>query len=252
VVLDRAPRERGEGSLRVVVLRLARIANFDDLDPLRVEPDVALTFLNPGEAVPGDADLVILPGSKATLADLVDLRAAGWDIDIRAHVRRGGTVLGLCGGYQMLGTEIADPEGIEGRPGFAPGLGLLDVKTLLKGPKVLTEAAGIDLTSGRFVHGYEMHMGRTEGPGCRRPMLRLGGRDEGAVSADGRVMGCYLHGLFAADEFRRAFLERLGRRLADGIAYEADVERMLDRLADHLAGHLDLDGLLAAAAAVNP
>jgi adenosylcobyric acid synthase len=241
-----APGARN-GALQVVVPVLSRIANFDDFDPLLAEPDVAVEFLRPGAAVPGDTDLVVLPGSKATLADLAFLRAQGWDIDIAAHLRRGGRLLGLCGGYQMLGRWVRDPGGIEGAPGEARGLGLLDVETELSGNKTLSEAEGVELASGEPVRGYEMHVGATRGPDSARPMLELSGRPEGAVSADGRVTGCYLHGIFGADGFRHAFLNRIKARAASDLAYEAEVEGVLDRLAEHLEGHLDLDGLLDAA-----
>jgi len=235
------------GALKVAVPVLSRIANFDDLDPLLAEPDVAVDFVRPGTALPGDADLVVLPGSKATLADLAFLRAQGWDIDIAAHLRRGGQVLGLCGGYQMLGRSLRDPDGLEGAPGEAQGLGLLEVETELSGDKTLVQVAGKEIASGEAVRGYEMHVGATQGPDLARPMLELSGRPEGAVSADGRVMGCYLHGIFAADGFRHAFLSRLRDREVSGVAYEAGIERTLDLLAEHLETHLDLDGLLQAA-----
>jgi adenosylcobyric acid synthase len=233
--------------LRVAVPVFSRIANFDDLDPLAAEPDVAVDFVPRGKALPGDADLVVLPGSKATLADLAVVRAEGWDLDIRAHLRRGGWVLGLCGGFQMLGRAVRDPDGIEGRPDSAEGLGLLDIETSLSGAKTLVEAEGQELESGTPVRGYEMHVGETTGGGLARPMLRLGGRPEGAVSDDGRVLGCYLHGLFASDDFRHAFLRRLKLREASGLAYERQVEETLDALAAHLESCLDLDGLLKAA-----
>ena len=232
-----------ERSIKIAVPRLAHIANFDDLDPLIAEADVTVDMVGPGRALPGDADLVLLPGSKSTLADLADLRAEGWDIDIAAHVRRGGWVLGLCGGYQMLGTRIADPDGIEGTPGEAPGLGLLAVETTLAPEKRLAEVHGADVVSGAAVRGYEMHMGETEGPDRQRPMLELAGRTDGARSADGRVMGCYLHGLFAADDFRHRFLARLGHRGTGGIAYEHQVEAALDAIAEGLEDCLDLDRL---------
>jgi adenosylcobyric acid synthase len=250
VVLERqrtAVADGGARHIRIVVPRLPHIANFDDLDPLRAEADVAVSFLPVTEALPGDTDAVVLPGSKATLADLDALVTAGWDIDLLAHRRRGGTIVGLCGGYQMLGTRIADPAGIEGPPGERRGLGLLAVTTTLGGEKTLTEADGIDLLTGHPVRGYEMHVGVTDGSGRERPFLRFGSRTDGAVSADGRVIGCYLHGLFAADAFRAAFLSRLRARADGTLAYEADVDAILDRLADHLERHLDVDGLLAAA-----
>ena len=230
--------------IRVAVPRLERIAKFDDLDPLAAEPDVSVTLAAPGEALPGDADLVVVPGSKSTLADLRALKAGGWDIDIAAHVRRGGWVVGLCGGYQMLGREVADPEGVEGPAGREPGLGLLDVATRLTADKRLVTATDADAASGEPVAGYEMHMGVTDGPDTARPMLRLGESADGAVSADGRVMGCYLHGLFAADGFRHAFLARLRERGTSGVVFEAGVEKALDEVADSLEAALDLDRLL--------
>jgi adenosylcobyric acid synthase len=238
----RATRKEG-ARLRVAVPRLPRIANFDDLDPLAAEPLVELRIVAPGEALPGDADLVVLPGSKATLADLAALRAEGWDVDLAAHRRRGGAVLGICGGFQMLGRRIADPEGIEGPPGEALGLGLLDIDTRIGPAKTLRPACGIELASGAAVAGYEIHMGVSEGPGLARPMLRLGGRPDGAVSADGAVMGCYLHGLLAADVFRSTFLARLAPGMRAGAAFEAGIEAALDRVAAALERHLDLDRL---------
>lgn len=228
---------RGSGGFHVVVPQLSRIANFDDLDPLAAEPSVRLTIVPPGQPLPADADLVVLPGSKSTIADLAFLRAQGWDIDILAHVRRGGRVMGICAGYQMLGRWVSDPLGVEGPAGsVAPGLGLLDVETIMAGDKVLTEMAGE--ADGIPVRGYEMHMGRTEGPDTARPMLMLAGQPDGAVSRDGIVRGCYLHGLFASDAYRNALLGGDG-----GIAYEALVDEVLDKLADHLEANLDIAAL---------
>ncbi len=251
LAVERPAEGKAEGKasarIRVAVPVFSRIANFDDLDPLMAEPDVKVVFVQRGRALPGDADLIVLPGSKATLADLAVIREEGWDLDIRAHLRRGGWLLGLCGGFQMLGRRIADPEGIEGLPGTADGLGLLDLETTFSGDKTLVETAGLEIESGEAIRGYEMHVGATHGCALDRAWLTLAGRPEGAVSADGRVLGCYLHGLFAADGFRHAFLSRLKLRAVSGLAYEAQVESTLDALADHLETHLDLDGLLAAA-----
>ncbi len=234
------------GRIVVAVPVLPQISNFDDLDPLRLEPAVSLVLVRPGEALP-ICDLVILPGSKATLSDLAALRRNGWDIDILAHARRGGHVVGLCGGYQMLGRAVADPEGIEGPPGAAPGLGLLDVETVLGGPKALTAVSGVSVADGVPFAGYEMHVGMTRGPGCRMPALRLAdGAADGAVSPDGRVFGAYVHGLFAHDRQRAAWLGRLGGA-GSSLDYEADVEATLDGLAEHLASHIDLDRLLGLA-----
>ena len=231
-------------TLRVAVPVLSRIANFDDLDPLMAEPDVEVRFVEAGRALPGDADLVVLPGSKATIGDMRFLRSQGWDVDLRAHLRRGGWLLGLCGGYQMLGRTIRDPDGIEGEPGEEPGLGLLDLETELTAAKQLVEVGGTERQTGQSVRGYEMHVGETTGPALAAPMLDLNGRPDGAVSADGRVMGCYVHGLFASDGFRGAFLERLGARAASGLAWERRIESTLDALAEHLESSLDLDAIL--------
>jgi adenosylcobyric acid synthase len=270
-----------EKRIRIIVLKLPRIANFDDFDPLRAEADVQLDFIAPGTAIPGDADLVIIPGSKATIADLAALRATGWDIDLAAHRRRGGRILGICAGYQMLGRSVADPGGVEGPPETVPGLGLLDVATVMASEKTLRPVAGAAL--GMQVKGYEMHMGATTGADCARPMAvldhedgadtpptppspsrgegeekesppplrgraRVGGtRHDGGISGDGLVMGCTIHGLFAADGFRRWFLSTLRPGRTSNLAYETMVEATLDALAVHLEAHLDLDALLAAA-----
>ncbi len=242
-------------AIKIAVPRLARIANFDDLDHLAAEPGVRVEIIEPGTALPGDADAVVIPGSKSTLADLAQIRAEGWDVDIAAHHRRGGMIVGLCGGYQILGSRISDPGGIEGPPSEAEGLGLLDIETVIEGSKSLSQVVGVDIETGEAVTGYEMHIGKTTGPGLAHPWLRLegcgkDGRDEGARSRDGRVMGSYLHGIFAADGFRHAFLERLGFGAGGGIAYDALIEQTLDALADHLETHLDLDALLASAGPV--
>lgn len=234
--------------IRIAVPRLSRIANFDDLDPLAAEPGVAVDLIEAGSPLPGDADVVLIPGSKATIADLAYLRAQGWDIDILAHARRGGLVVGLCGGYQMLGRKLRDPNGLEGRAGEADGLGLLAVETMLSDDKTLVTVSGLDNISGERVHGYEMHLGLSEGPDRARPWFRLDdGRGEGALSQDGRIMATYLHGVFAADGFRHAFLGAIRGGRGPALAYEARIERILDGLADHLEAHLDLDALLAAA-----
>ncbi len=239
----------GGGAIHVAVPRLSRIANFDDFDPLAAEAGLRLTMVAPGRPLPGDCDLVVLPGSKSTIADLAFLRAQGWDVDLAGHVRRGGRVIGICAGYQMLGRSVADPLGVEGPAGSeAAGLGLLDVATVMEGDKVLRRTTGAD-AAGRPVAGYEMHMGRSAGPDSARPMLTLEGRPDGAVSADGRVMGCYLHGLFASDPWRHALLASLAPGRRPGLAYEALVDGVLDRLADHLERHLDIAALWRIAAA---
>ena len=231
------------GACKVAAPRLGRIANFDDLDPLSSDPGVSVDIIEPGRPLPGDADLVLIPGSKSTIADLADFRRNGWDIDLHAHIRRGGHVLGLCGGYQMLGREIADPDGIEGPPCSIAGLGHLDVTTVMTAQKHLTLSHATYLPTGDPVEGYEIHLGETTGPDCARAWLQLEGHREGAGSPDGRVQGAYLHGLFGSDRFRAAYLAKLGAKagLAD---YNADVDATLEALAAHLERHMDLDLLL--------
>jgi adenosylcobyric acid synthase len=230
--------------LRIAVPRLPWIANFDDLDPLRAEADVDLCLVPPGMPLPRACDLVILPGSKATIADLAAMRAEGWDIDLAAHVRCGGRVLGLCGGYQMLGRTIADPDGIEGPPQSVQGLGLLDVETVLTGHKRLMHVSGLLTGCDARFDGYEMHVGHTTGPDTARPMTVLDdGRCDGAVRADGRVAGTYLHGIFLSDASRTAFLAGHGAS-AGGTSFAASVDAALDALARHLEAHIDVEHVL--------
>ncbi len=239
-----ARRRGGSGRIRVAILLLPMIANFDDLDPLLAEPDLDCVLLRPGEPIPGDCALVILPGSKATIADLAALRDAGWEIDLLAHRRRGGRILGLCGGYQMLGRSVADPDGTEGPPGTAPGLGLLRIDTVLGGDKHLTPVSG-RLSAGNVpCTGYEMHIGRSDGPDRDAQfLLRDDGSAEGAVSGDGLVTGTYLHGVFAGDAARTALLRQLDA-IPAGRDHEAGIEQALDALAAHLERHLDIDRML--------
>ena len=234
---------RPGGAFKIAVPRLNRIANFDDLDPLAAEPGVTVEIVEAGRPLPGDAGLVLIPGSKSTIADLAHFRAQGWDIDLMAHVRRGGHVLGLCGGYQMLGRKITDPLGLEGSAGVYEGLGLLDVTTEMRPEKRLALTAAHYLATGDAVSGYEIHLGQTEGPDRARAWLHVDGRPEGAASANGRVRGCYLHGLFAADGFRAAYLAAIGGPQSE-LCFEDGVEATLDALADHVEAHLDLDLLL--------
>lgn len=243
--LDIATPVRTQG-LHVVCLKLSRIANFDDLDPLAQEPGVRVTMLHAGQPLPGDTDVVIIPGSKSTRGDLAFLKAQGWDEDVRAHYRRGGHVLGICGGFQMLGQRVSDPDGIEGPPGETDGIGLLDVETIMTGDKRLSTVEAVHAPSGQIFDGYEIHIGRSDGPDRARPFARVAGQDEGAISADGRVAGSYLHGMFRDDAFRRAWLAGFDVAAGDA-SYTATVETTLDALADHLEAHVDVGALLACA-----
>ncbi len=246
VVLERGTARR-DGKLKIAVLMLSRISNFDDVDPLAQEESVDLQFVPPGRPLPGDAKLVILPGTKSTIADLEFFRAQGWDIDLHAHIRRGGWVLGLCGGFQMLGTQVDDPDGIEGTVRQALGLGLLDLKTRMRAEKQVRTVTGTAMRSGAPFSGYEIHIGETHGADEARPLLEIGGAPHGAVSEDGRIMGAYVHGLFESGAFRKDFLHRLGAK-SDGENHDQKVDRALDRLADAMEEVLDIDGLLSLAA----
>ena len=245
VVLD-APA-RAAGALKVAVPMLSRIANFDDVDALGQEPGVAVAMVAPGEPLPADAALVVLPGTKSTIADLAFLRAQGWDVDLAGHVRRGGHVLGLCGGYQMLGARVSDPDGVEGPAGSVPGLGLLDVETVLGGDKRTVAVAGTSVADGVAFAGYEIHVGRTvRGPGAA-PLLRLAdGTLDGAVAPNGRVAGCYVHGLLDGGAQRAAWLARLGAG-SDGVDQGRRTDAALEELAAELERAVDLDRLLAIA-----
>ncbi|MEM8850874.1 MAG: cobyric acid synthase [Pseudomonadota bacterium] len=240
-ILDIRSSPRTSG-FRIAVPRLTRIANFDDLDPLSADPALSVEIVPPGSPLPV-CDLVLIPGSKTTIADLTALRAEGWDIDLAAHVRRGGHVLGICGGYQMLGKTLADPEGLEGTPSKVDGLGLLDVHTVMTPRKRLARVSAEDIASGTPVSGYEIHLGDTTGPDTARGWLRRDGVAIGAASADDRIRGCYLHGLFAGDAFRAAYLARLGAR-STIINHAADIDTTLDALSDHLASALDMAAIL--------
>ena len=245
-VMDLPARSKSGGSGCVIAVpRLPRISNFDDLDPLAAEPGVDLRIIMPGQPLPAEADLVLMVGSKATIADLAAFRAEGWDIDLAAHLRRGGRVLGLCGGYQMLGQTISDPEGIEGAPGTVHGLGHLQIETRMAPIKHLSTKTGLHTASGTTLSGYEIHIGETTGPDTDRAWLTFEGVPEGATSKDGLVRGCYMHGLFSSDSFRSAYLATLGA--ASAVAFDAGVDDTLDALADHVERYFDIDQMLALA-----
>ncbi len=240
---SKSSRSTSKDACHVVVPVMRRIANFDDLDPLSQDPAFRVTLVNPGEPLPLDADMVLLPGSKATMTDLAFFREQGWDSDVQTLRRHGKAIIGLCGGYQMLGRMIHDPNGIEGHKGSVEGLGLLDIETTLTDDKTLTTTTGIEVSTGEEVTGYEIHLGQTNGPDCARPMLNINTKNhDGAMSADGQVAGCYMHGLFASDGFRAKWLARQGHQ-ASNLVFEDQIEATLDQLADHLAEHLDMDAI---------
>ncbi len=249
VALDGLMRKAKTGGAKIVVPVLGKIANFDDLDPLKNEPGIDLIFLRKGERMPADAALVILPGSKSTIADMIEFRANGWEEDLQDHLKRGGEVMGICGGYQMLGKMISDPEGIEGNIRSVEGLGLLDVETELAGEKITRNSSPVSVEENLPLTGYEIHLGLTSGPDCARPMIRSNNGPDGAISQNGKIQGCYLHGLFGSDTYRAAVLARIGVS-GGGSSYLESVESALDELAEHIETHLDVDGLLNIARAV--
>jgi adenosylcobyric acid synthase len=249
---DMLPREKhtygARQALKVIVPALPRISNHTDFDPLRAHPQVDFDYVPAGVSPPA-ADLIVLPGSKSVQRDLAWLRENGWDRAIARHLRYGGKVLGICGGMQMLGREIDDPDGLEGPAGCVNGLGLLELDTTLTPDKLLENVTG-KLTFGNGsapVHGYEIHMGRTRGAALSRPSVMLdGGRPDGAISEDGQIAATYLHGVFDTPQSCAAWLEWAGVREAEPLDYPALREASLDRLADTLAGSLDLAAIAAA------
>lgn len=245
VALERLARGRA-GALKVAVPVLSRIANFDDFDPLEAEPDVELVFVRPGEPLPADAGLVVLPGSKSTISDLADLRHQGWDRDLAAHHRRGGRIIGICGGYQMLGRKVSDPLALEGGVTQAEGLGLLDIETEMAPEKIVRNIEAWSAEHDVPLSGYEIHLGLSHGSDCARPMTMLDGRPDGAMSPDGQVAGTYLHGLFGSDAYRARLLAGFGIT-GGGVNYAADVDTALDEIAAELDRLVGFDRLLALA-----
>ncbi len=237
--IDRRQGEKAGERLQVVVPVLPRISNHTDFDPLRLHPQVALHFVGPGQAIP-PADLIILPGSKSVRADLAQLREQGWEAAIRRHLRYGGKLIGICGGLQMLGHSIADPLGLEGAPGESRGLGLLDLDTVLAAEKQLRNVRGRLALEGAEVSGYEIHAGVSRGAGLEAPAVFFDdGCGDGALSADGQVLGTYLHGLFESCAACDALLRWAGLREVHSPDYPALRERDIERLADLVESHLD-------------
>jgi len=232
----------------IAVPLLSRIANFDDLDPLRAEPNVTVVFVPPGSAIPLDVDAVVIPGTKSTVGDMRFLVEQGWHHDIIAIARRGGRVLGVCGGFQLLGTAIHDPLGVDGDACSIAGIGLLEVETHMQDKKNTQPVAGMCARSNQEVTGYEIHMGKTSGADSSRPMFNIGEALDGAISRDGRIEGTYIHGVFSSDAYRSWWLESLKPGLASQLQYEASVEQELDTLADGLSESINIDALFSEAA----
>ena len=241
------PDKAHSSKIVIAVPMLSRIANFDDVDPLKLEEDVDLRFIPPGTPLPAEAQLILIPGTKATLADMDFFRAQGWDIDLAAHVRRGGYVLGICGGFQMLGKTVSDPEGIEGIPGIHDGLGHLDITTIMQTTKTVRQITAYSPFLDCSARGYEIHAGETTGPQMNQPFLTCDGRPVGAMSENGQIMGSYLHGLFTDDNFRAHFLSLLRSGNVVQSNFSQQIEDAIDILADQMEKHLDIDFLLQTA-----
>lgn len=235
------PTKRRDGAISIAAPMLSRIANFDDVDPLRLEANVDFQWVPPGQPLPRDIDVILIPGTKSTLGDLAFLRAHGWDHDIIAHARSGGHVIGICGGFQMLGARVEDPDGVEGVSGAADGLGLLQVETLLSGDKTVKPVTGNCAITDAPMSGYEIHVGATSGADLSRPMFALVNGPDGARSENGLIEGSYVHGLFASDGYRSAWLERIHSDVSSVLSYNDAVETALDSLADGLEAALDID-----------
>ena len=250
VILDK-PSASGSGQIKIVAPLLSRIANFDDADPLKLEPNVDFQWIPPGTAIPRNADLIILFGTKSTLADLAFLKAQNWHHDIIAHAKTGGHVLGICGGYQMLGRHVRDPNGYDGMPGETEGLGLLDVETVMTNSKQVAQVQATSVETSAMISGYEIHTGETSGGDTCRPFTKIQDRHDGARSSNGRIQGTYIHGVFSNDTFRHAWLAQLGMNPSSTLNYEAEVEAALDELADGVEEALDIDALFNMAATPN-
>ena len=244
--LGEACVDKSATRLRVVAPVYPRISNHTDLDALRLHPQVDFRWVGPGQAMP-PADLIVLPGSKAVQADLAWLRAQGWEPALRRHLRYGGKLVAVCGGFQMLGTRLHDPQGLEGEAGSVAGLGLLDAETVLEAEKQLVNVHGrLALPGAAPVSGYEIHMGVTRGPALAQAAVELeDGRRDGAISDDGQILGTYLHGLFDHPDALSALLAWAGAGDVDRVDLAARREADLERLADALEAHLDLPRLAA-------
>ena len=237
----------GSERFRIVVPRIPRISNHTDFDPLKLQPDVELVFVDDNSSIP-PADLVILPGSKSSISDLDWLKRNGWSDYLHRHLRYGGKLIGICGGYQMIGKVIHDPDGIEGPPGSREGLALMDFETILEPIKQLSNVTGKLNTSDSIVTGYEIHMGRTSGPDVCHPAVTLDdGRVDGAESRDGLVLCTYLHGVFDHFEARQSLLQWAGMVSAQPYDYLTHRDREINRVADTLDQHLDIERILVAA-----
>ncbi|WP_281221779.1 cobyric acid synthase [Photobacterium sanguinicancri] len=236
--------EAAEQQLNVVVPVLTRVSNHTDFDPLRMHPQVNLQFVGKGQPFPA-ADLIIIPGTKSVRSDLAFLREQGWDKNIERHLRLGGKVMGICGGYQMLGQQITDPEGIEGPAGESNGLGYLATQTVLAKNKQLKQTTGTLTMPNQLtvpVRGYEIHAGVTSGITDDAPVQLIDGPD-GQFGVENQVFGTYLHGIFEQQEACDAILSWAGLEATQTPDFDAMREQGIDRVADTLEQYMDLGKL---------
>ena len=248
-ILSNQKTQDSRQTLKIAVLILTRTSNHTDFDPLRLHPEVDICFVGKDQPIPA-CDLIIIPGSKNTRIDMEYLRSNNWDQDILKHLRYGGKLMGICGGYQMLGTMINDPEGIEGKRGSTPGLGLLDLTTTMVRQKHLKQVSGTLMLPNQgtvTVTGYEIHAGITTGSALASPLIKLKHYNDGAISNDGQVFGSYLHGIFETPEACQAILKWGGLKTAAVTNYQALREEGINRMADTVENHLDIDQLLMTA-----
>ncbi len=240
--LNLAETSAHSGSIKVILPALPHLSNHTDFDPLRLHPQVDLQIIHKDQPIP-PAELLILPGSKNVRADLAALRRGGWEQAILRHLRYGGKLLGICGGFQMLGCAIDDPDGIEGKPGSSPGLGLLEMQTTLRPDKALHNVSGQLLLQETAISGYEIHAGHSQGTALKRPLIDLGNRKDGAISEDNQIIGTYLHGLFETTESCDSLLRWAGLAEPNSPDYQQQREEGIDRITDAVAEHLDLTKL---------
>lgn len=233
-------------NINIAIPIMNKISNFDDLDPLRIQKNINLVFIRPNEALPEDTDIVLLIGSKSTIKDMLELKANGWDKQIINCHKKGGIIIGLCGGYQMLGKMIHDPEKIESSQSKCQGLGLLDITTIMKKDKIVNKVSGRHIQTDSSINGYEIHLGQTEGPDCSQPLFYLNGRFDGATSMDKRVYGTYLHGFFHNKELIQWLYRLLNKEIGNSqiIDYEKHLNKNLDNLSDHLEKCIDWEQVL--------
>jgi len=232
--------------IKITIPILGKVSNFDDIDSLRMQPFIEINMIASNDIIPEDTDIILLLGSKSTINDLIELKNNGWDIDIKAHARKDKIVIGLCGGYQMLGKIINDPFGAEGSIRKIDGLGLLDVVTTIQKEKKVRRLSATHLYDNKTVEGYEIHLGKTSGTDCDRPMFRINQKLEGAISSNYKIYGTYMHGFFnnkGACEWLLSLCNQSNYQ-NDIVDYDLKIDEILDNLADHMERHLDWKKIL--------